>query len=346
MLSNSVLSWPQLLENLLKDREIEPARTAQLMQAWLAEELTPVQTGAFLAALEARRPRGSELAAMADVLMQSCLLPCNPHSVPMVDICGTGGDGANTFNISTAAAFTTAACGAYVAKHGNRSASSHVGSADVLEGLGLNLGASINTVVAALTATKVTFLFAPAWHPALVNLAPLRRSLGIRTVFNLLGPLVNPLRPQAQVIGVASPGLLDPIAHALLNFGMKRAVVVYGAGGLDEASLEGPNALRLIENGAIREECVTATDIGLTTAPVSTLRGGDLATNVRILRDVLQGRGRKPQSDVVALNAALALWAAGLQSDLRTAASQACESLASGLAWQSLERLSQALKNF
>ena len=344
MLSNSDSPWPQLLESLLEDREIDPTQTAQLMRAWLAEELAPVQTGAFLAALQARRPRGSELAAMADVLIQACLLPCNPPNLPMVDICGTGGDRADTFNISTAAAFTAAACGAHVAKHGNRSASSRVGSADVLEALGLNLRASADVVIAALITTRVTFLFAPAWHPALINLAPLRRRLGIRTIFNLIGPLVNPLRPQAQVLGVASADLLDPMAQALLDFGLQRAVVVHGAGGLDEASLEGPNILRLVEKGKIREESVTATELGLTTAPISALCGGDLAANVRVLSDVLQGRGSVPHRDVVALNTALVLWAAGLQNDLRAAVGQACEALASGLAWQYLEQLRQALK--
>ena len=179
------------------------------MQAWLAEELSPVQTGAFLAGLRAKGMVADELAAMASVLRGACPLPCDRPNLAMVDTCGTGGDGAETFNISTAVAFTAAALGVNVAKHGNRSASGKVGSADVLEGLGLNLKAPLASVVEAISTTGVTFLFAPAWHPALVNLAPLRRSLGVRTVFNLLGPLVNPLQPQAQVLGVARADLLE-----------------------------------------------------------------------------------------------------------------------------------------
>ena len=157
-------------------------------RAWLAEELSPVQTGAFLAGLRAKGMVADELAAMASVLRGACPLPCDRPELSMVDTCGTGGDGADTFNISTAVAFTAAALGVNVAKHGNRSASGKVGSADVLEGLGLNLKAPLISVVDAISTTGVTFLFAPAWHPALVNLAPLRRSLGVRTVFNLLGP--------------------------------------------------------------------------------------------------------------------------------------------------------------
>ena len=190
-------SWSALLEAVLQGDDLSSNQARSLMQAWLAEELTPVQTGAFLAALRAKGMVAAELAAMAKVLRDACPLPCERPDLAMVDTCGTGGDGADTFNISTAVAFTAAACGVAVAKHGNRSASGKVGSADVLEGLGLHLKAPLTTVVDAVTSTGITFLFAPAWHPALVNLAPLRRSLGIRTVFNLLGPLVNPLRPQA-----------------------------------------------------------------------------------------------------------------------------------------------------
>ena len=193
-------SWPALLDSVIQGDHLNKDQSTALMQAWLAEELTPVQTGGFLTALRAKGMVAEELAAMASVLREACPLPFDRPDLAMVDTCGTGGDGANTFNISTAVAFTAAACDVTVAKHGNRSASGKVGSADVLEGLGLQLKAPLTAVVEALSSTGVTFLFAPAWHPALVNLAPLRRSLGIRTVFNLLGPLVNPLRPQAQVL--------------------------------------------------------------------------------------------------------------------------------------------------
>ena len=336
-------SWSGLLELLLCGESLSAAQATDLMQAWLSESLTPVQTGAFLAGLRAKGMEAKELAAMAAVLREACPLPCARPDRFLVDTCGTGGDGADTFNISTAVAFTAAACGVEVAKHGNRSASGKVGSADVLEGLGLNLKAPLQSVVDAIPAAGVTFLFAPAWHPALVNLAPLRRSLGVRTVFNLLGPLVNPLKPQAQVLGVAKKDLLDPMAGALQRLGLERAVVVHGAGGLDEASLAGPNELRFIEAGAIRSLQLSPDELGLATADLETLKGGDLDCNQTILQQVLQGRGEPAQRDVVALNTALVLWAAGIDTDLSSAAARAAEALDQGLPWTRLEALRQHL---
>jgi anthranilate phosphoribosyltransferase len=287
-----------------------------------------------------------ELAAMASVLRGACPLPCDRPELSMVDTCGTGGDGADTFNISTAVAFTAAALGVNVAKHGNRSASGKVGSADVLEGLGLNLKAPLTSVVDAISTTGVTFLFAPAWHPALVNLAPLRRSLGVRTVFNLLGPLVNPLQPQAQVLGVARADLLDPMAGALHQLRLDRAVVVHGAGGLDEASLAGANELRMVEAGQpIATRSVSPDDLGLAAAPLEALRGGDLADNQRILENVLKGQATAAQMDVVAFNTALVLWVAGVELDLKTAARRASDTLREGLPWQKLQGLQRALSH-
>ena len=342
-MSADVSSWPALLEQLLQGEVLSAIQATQLMQAWLAEELTPVQTGGFLAGLRAKGVVAEELAAMAAVLREACPLPCPRPDLLMVDTCGTGGDGADTFNISTAVAFTAASCGVKVAKHGNRSASGKVGSADVLEGLGLNLKAPLRTVVDAITGTGVTFLFAPAWHPALVNLAPLRKSLGVRTVFNLLGPLVNPLRPQAQVLGVAKPDLLDPMAGALLRLGVDRSIVVHGAGGLDEASLAGDNDLRLIEGGEIVERLLRPEDLGLTSAPLETLRGGDLMVNQTILEAVLRGQGSAAQRDAVAFNTALVLWSSGLETDLGQAAAQAVAALDAGLPWQRLVELRKVL---
>ena len=335
--------WPPLLEQLLQGRSLAAPQAEALMRGWLAEAIEPVLTGALLAALRAKEPSGEELAAMASVLRQACPLPGPKPALPLVDTCGTGGDGANTFNISTAVAFVPAACGAHVAKHGNRSASGKVGSADVLEAAGLNLQAPAERVVAALETAGVTFLFAPGWHPALVGLAPLRRSLGVRTVFNLLGPLVNPLQPDFQVLGVGGAHLLDPMADALARLGLERAVVVHGSGGLDEASLEGPSELRLIEGGAVRPERLDPMALGLSPAPLENLAGGDVEQNRGILEAVLQGRGSGPQRDVVALNAALALWAAGRAESIAAAVPMALEAMASGTAWARFEALRGAL---
>ncbi|WP_320676596.1 anthranilate phosphoribosyltransferase [Prochlorococcus sp. MIT 1300] len=336
-------SWPSILEKTLRGEHLLADQAQALMEAWLKEDLSAVQTGAFLAALRSKGVNGEELASMAKVLRSACVLPCERPDISMVDTCGTGGDGAETFNISTAVGFTAAACGVNVAKHGNRSASGKVGSADVLEGLGINLKAPLQQVVAALSRTGVTFLFAPAWHPALVNLAPLRRSLGVRTVFNLLGPLVNPLRPQSQVLGVARAELLDPMAEALCRLGLNRAVVVYGAGGLDEASLEGISQLRFVENGQIKESSIDPLKLGLSNASSRELKGGDVALNQEILETALKGGGTRAQKDVIALNTSLVLWAAGLHNDVKSGLDVANQSLAEGRPWEKLQQLRLAL---
>lgn len=336
-------SCPEILENLLKGKDMTGSQASGLMQGWLEEKFEPVQTGAFLAALRTKGVTGIELSAMAEVLRDACPLPCSIPDIPMVDTCGTGGDGAETFNISTAVAFTAAACGANVAKHGNRSASGMVGSADVLEGLGIQLKAPLGKVVDAIFKAKATFLFAPAWHPSLINLAPLRKTLGVRTVFNLLGPLVNPLRPSAQVLGVATTDLLDPMAQALQGLGLRRAVVVFGAGGLDEASLQGSNEVRFIENGQVNSSYIDPSELGLQNAPITSLKGGDLEINKDILVSVLKGKGTKAQKEVVSLNTALVLWAAGIEDDLQVGVKRALRSLNDGDPWQNLESLKKAL---
>ena len=336
-------AWPGLLDALLEGVGLGEGEATALMQGWLDGQIEPELTGALLAALRAKGVSGTELAAMARVLRDAVVLPCERPPLLLVDTCGTGGDGAGSFNISTAVAFVAAACGASVAKHGNRSASGKVGSADVLEALGLNLQAPAETVVGALPGSGVTFLFAPGWHPALVGLAPLRRCLGIRTVFNLLGPLVNPLRPEAQVVGVARPELLEPMAEALVHLGLERAIVVHGHGGLDEASLSGASELRLVEQGAIRRQLIDPAAMGLEFAPLEALAGGDLETNRHILETVLRGGGSAPQRDVVALNTAMVLWAAGRAPSLQEGLDLARASLAAGAGWQRLLSLRQAL---
>ena len=231
----SILSNAEILNTLIEARDLDDFTSRSLMKRWLNDEISAVETGAFLSALRAKGSTGVELCAMAEELLNVCKLPVARPNHYMVDTCGTGGDGANTFNISTAVAFVAASCGVKVAKHGNKSASGKVGSADVLLNLDLNLNCSLEKVISAVNEIGVTFLFAPVWHKSLIKLAPLRKSLGIRTVFNQLGPLVNPLRPNAQVLGVASEDLLEPMGTALLKMGMNRAIVVHGSGGLDEA---------------------------------------------------------------------------------------------------------------
>ena len=338
-----VQQLPALLERLLQGECLAEEDAAGLMQAWLENSLSAVQTGAFLAALRCRTPSAIELSAMALVLRAAAPLPCKRPDGPLLDSCGTGGDGANSFNISTAVAFTAASCGVKVAKHGNRSASGKVGSADVLEGLGIQLTAPLESVVGAIDRAGVSFLFAPGWHGSLAALAPLRRNLGVRTIFNLLGPLVNPLAPEAQVLGVADINLLKPMAGALKNLGLQRAVVVYGHGGLDEASLAGTNELIVLDAGELHAQQLDPNAFGLSLAPLAELEGGDLVTNQEILKRVLQGNGSKAQREVVALNTALALWCNGSVQHWGDGVERALASLDSGEPWQRLLALRSAL---
>ena len=341
-MSNS-FAWSKLLENLLQGRDLTTSEASRLMKAWLSQELSPVQTGAFLAAYRSKGVSGLELSSMAKVLREACSLPLPIPKISMVDTCGTGGDGADTFNISTAVAFVATACGVNIAKHGNRSASGKVGSADVLEGLGIRLDAPLERVVNAISEEKITFLFAPAWHSSLVHLAPLRKDLGVRTIFNLLGPLVNPLRPSSQVLGVASSDLLDPMAEALSGLGLERGVIVHGAGGLDEASLQGPNQLRLITNGNLDSFSLDVSDFGISNSSNNELKGGDLNTNKEILSSLLQGKGTKSQREVVALNNSLVLWAAGIEEDFNKGFLASLQCLESGRPWMIFENFKNYL---
>lgn len=333
--------WSGLLQQLLDRQSLSSEQAAQLMQGWLTEAVPPVLSGAILAAIQAKGVSADELAGMARILQAqaSPLAVSSPLPTPLIDTCGTGGDGAGTFNISTAVAFVAAAAGVAVAKHGNRSASSRVGSADVLEALGLNLSAPPAQIQAAVEAVGITFLFAPGWHPALKVVAPLRRLLKVRTVFNLLGPLVNPLRPTGQVIGVFDSKLIETIAQALNQLGIQRAIVLHGRERLDEAGLGDLTDLAILADRQVQIHSLDPTELGITTAPLSAIAGGDVQTNADLLKALLQGGGTQAQQDVVALNAALALQVGERVSDIRSGLVLAQEVLASGAGWAKLEQL-------
>ena len=332
----------EILNILLEGKNLDDATSRLLMQRWLNDEISDVQTGAFLSALRIKGCSGVELSSMAEELLKVCKLPLARPDLFMVDTCGTGGDGANTFNISTAVAFVAASCGVRISKHGNKSASGKVGSADVLFNLGLNLNCSLEKVISAVSEIGITFLFAPVWHKSLIKLAPLRKALGIRTVFNQLGPLVNPLRPNAQILGVASEDLLEPMASALLKLGMNRSVVVHGCGGLDEASLQGVNKLIFIEKGKLRYSKVNISDFNLENISNDKLVVSDDDSNEEILRSVLNGSGQKSHKYVVALNTALVLWASGIEDDLNEGFNKALFSINQGDPWKKF----LLLKNF
>ncbi len=331
---SSKLSNPDLLNLLLEGRNLDDFNSRSLMQRWLNDEISDVQTGAFLSAFRAKGCTGVELSSMAEELLNVCELPLKRPNLYMVDTCGTGGDGANTFNISTAVAFVASSCGANIAKHGNKSASGKVGSADVLMNLGLNLNCSLEKVISAVNEIGITFLYAPVWHKSLIKLAPLRKSLGIRTVFNQLGPLVNPLRPNAQVLGVASEDLLEPMANALLKMGMNRAVVVHGYGGLDEASLQGENKLIFVEKGELRFSKINISEFNHENISNEKLVVSDIDSSEEILTSVLDGTGQKSHKEVVALNTALVLWVSSIEDDLHEGFKKALFSISQGTPWK------------
>lgn len=336
--------WPALLQQLLDRESLSEAQAEQLMNGWLDSEVPDVMSGALLAALQAKGITATELAGMARVLQRAA--KGEPLSLPLlVDTCGTGGDGAGTFNISTAVAFVTSAAGVPVAKHGNRSASSKVGSADVLEALGVNLSAEFNRIRAAITEVGITFLFAPGWHPAMRAVVPYRKTLKVRTIFNLLGPLVNPLGPTGQVVGVYHPSLVVTVAEALRLLGCQRAIALHGREGLDEAGLAQPTDLALLQQGAVTAEVLDPRSLPLAPAPLADLRGGEVEENAAILQAVLQGKGTLAQRDAVALNAALALWVAGVVGDWAAGVARAQEILATGAAWDKLTALVNYLQS-
>lgn len=345
--------WSQQLQQLIDGQSLTVPQAEALMSGWLSEAIPPVLSGAILAAIQAKGVSADELAGMARVLQSQSLGGDNDADLPpqRIDTCGTGGDGAGTFNISTAVAFVVAAAGVPVAKHGNRSASSKVGSADVLEALGVDLSAPPERVRSALSEVGITFLFARGWHPAMKAVAPLRGTLKVRTVFNLLGPLVNPLRPSGQVIGVYDPSVMEPMAAALNQLGMPQAIVLHGRENLDEAGLGDATDLAVLENGQVQSAAIAPEALGLSAAPKIALKGGEVADNAAILEAVLKGKATAAQMDAVALNAALALKVANrlsgdsLEAALAQGIATAREVMASGSGWDKLQQLVAYLKS-
>ncbi|MBF2065407.1 MAG: anthranilate phosphoribosyltransferase [Calothrix sp. C42_A2020_038] len=348
--------WSELLKQLLNCQSLSVEQSAELMHGWLREAIPPELSGAILAAIQAKGVSADELVGMARVLQAQSKgievfngIPNNFDT--LIDTCGTGGDGASTFNISTAVAFVAAAAGVKVAKHGSRSASSKTGSADVLESLGINLNADAAKVRAAVNEVGITFLFAPGWHPALKSVANLRKTLKVRTVFNLLGPLVNPMRPTAQIIGIYNPLLLETIAKALSELGTRRALVLHGREKLDEAGLADVTDLAVLHNQQVSSCVLNPEEVGLSSAPTSALCGGEVQENAEILKTVLQGKGTQAQQDVVALNTALAFEVSEMFDDTPDFTERclkgvllAKEILYSGEAWTKLEKLAEFLR--
>jgi anthranilate phosphoribosyltransferase len=313
---------------------------AAVMLDIMEERATPAQFGAFVTALRLKGETAEEIAGMAQVMREKSLRV--PTDLPVIDTCGTGGDNSGTFNVSTAAAFVVAATGQPVAKHGNRSMTSKCGSADVLEALGANIMLGPDGVARCIEQTGFGFMFAQAFHPAMKFAAPLRREIGIRTVFNILGPLTNPAGAKRQVLGAPSQEAQNRLAGALGLLGAERALVVHGAEGLDEVSISGPTYVLDVDGSRLSESVIGPEQFGLRIALAASVQGGDAAENAGIVRDVLGGtkaeNGLQAKRDMVALNAGAALVAAGKASSIAEGVRLAQDVLASGAALAALEK--------
>jgi anthranilate phosphoribosyltransferase len=325
------------LGRLLDGHDLDRDEARRVMGAIMDGEATPAQIGGFLVALRLKGETADEIAGCAEA-MREHVLPVRPRRSDLVDTAGTGGDGARTFNISTAAALVAAAAGAGVAKHGNRAVSSSSGSADVLEALGFSLELPPERIERSIDELGFGFLFAPTHHPAMRHAAPVRRELAARTVFNVLGPLTNPAGARAAVVGVYAPELVPTIADVLLRLGATRAFVVHGARGIDELSPAGPNLVCEVVAGEVRRRVIDPLELGVQRSAPEELRGGNPEENAKTIREIFAGAngGRR---DAVLLNAAGAIAAGGLAKDLLDGLGLAREALDSGLAGERLEEL-------
>jgi anthranilate phosphoribosyltransferase len=327
----------ETIARLLDGHDLTRAEAREAMHEIMRGEATQAQIAGFLVALRAKGETAEEITGCAEA-MREHVLPVHPLRPDLVDTAGTGGDGKSTLNISTAAALVAASAGAGVAKHGNRAASSQTGSADVLEALGFNLDLAPERIARSIDELGFGFMFAQAHHPAMKHAAPVRRELGTRTVFNVLGPLTNPARARAQVVGVYSPALVRPIAEALAQLGARRAFVVHGAGGIDELSPIGPSFVCEVVDGDVRERTIDPGELGVERCSLEALAGGAPAENAAAIVRVFGGEQGGPR-DAVLLNAAGAIAAGGHAEDLREGMAVARRALDSGAASARLEEL-------
>ncbi len=336
------------LAKVIKNQDLSLGEAEQAMQIIMSGEATQAQVGGYLVALRMKGETVAEIAGSARAMRaHAAKMPTmngNGNHTPLVDTAGTGGDGANTINISTAAAFVIAGADVRVAKHGNRAASSNCGSADVLGALGLNLELLPEQVAECIQEVGIGFLFAPKFHPAMRHAIGPRRELGQHTIFNLLGPLTNPAGATHQLIGVYDPGLTQPLAEVLSELGGQVAYVVHGHGGLDELTTAGPNQVSCLRDGRVSTYSLDPSEFGLAPASREILHGGEPAQNAASLINVLDGSDHSPRRDVILFNAAQAL--ATRHGDLRLALEEARQSLDSGAALDKLQSLIHYSQSF
>jgi anthranilate phosphoribosyltransferase len=328
------------IAELIARRDLSDTDMEAVVAEIMSGAATAAQIGAFMVALRMKGERVSELVGAARALRRFGVSV--ETTLPVVDTCGTGGDLQGTFNISTAAALIATGAGVSVAKHGNRAMSGAVGGADVLEALGVRIDLDAAQAAACLAEVGMVFLFAQRFHPAMRYAAAPRREIGVRTIFNLLGPLANPAGARAQVLGVFAPEWVEPMAQTLAGLGSRRALVVHGDDGLDEISLTGPTRIAELRDGFVRCYQLTPHDLGLDPCTAAALRGGDVQLNAAIVRRVLRGEATRPQMDVALLNAAAVIYVAGRADDIRMGLTLARESVDTGRARQKLEALVEA----
>ena len=332
-MSRRDVHWPDVLAHVLAGDDLDEDTAAVVMGALMRGEAEPSQVAGLLVALAAKGEAPAEIAGFVRAMLEVAEPIEIDLDAGLVDTCGTGGDRAGTFNISTVAALVVAAAGQPVAKHGNRAASGRCGSADLLEAFGLDLELSPEQVATTLRELNIGFLFARRFHPAMRHVAPVRAQLGVRTVFNVLGPLSNPAGAQHQVVGVADERLGEVMAEALARLGKRHALVFRGHDGLDELTTTGPSRIWEVVDGQVRRWELDPRELGIAPATLADLQGGDVGDNVAIAESVLAGEPG-PKADIVVLNAAAALYAADRVADLAAGLAQARDVLTSGKALQ------------
>lgn len=329
-----------LLEKLMRRENLSMSESAEAMSAIMSGAATPAEIAALLMGLTMKGERPMELVGLATT-MRANAVKLSKNFTDVFDTCGTGGDRCGTFNISSAAALVAAAAGLRVAKHGNRSVSSKCGSADVYEALGVDVAAAPSVVEQSLVTVGIAFFFAPTFHPSMKYATPVRRELGVRTAFNLLGPLTNPAGTRTQLVGVPQSELTDLMARALLLLGAERAWVVHGADGIDELSTTGYTKVSECRNGSVKTFYVHPSDFGLPKAATKDLQGGDAATNAAIVREVLGG-AKGPRRDVVLLNSGASLFIGGKAASVREGIQRAAAAIDSGAATRTLNAMAAA----
>ncbi len=329
----------ETIAKLIERRDLTEQEAESAVSEIMRGETTPAQVAAFLIGLRMKGETVGEVTGCARA-MRAASVKVKSSRSPLIDTCGTGGDGAGTFNISTTVALVVAGAGAAVAKHGNRSVSSSSGSADVLEALGVRVDLGPEAVGACIDEVGIGFLFAPRFHPAMKYAAPVRREMGVRTVFNILGPLTNPASAPVQLIGVYSSDLTEFMAKVLSRLGTSRAMVVHGAGGLDEISTLGPSQVTQLDRGQITTTYIDPVALGLSTLSINGLKGGKPEDNARTSMAILKGE-RGPRRDIVLLNAAATLVTVGLAADYQQGIAMAAESIDSVRALKVLAELAR-----